>query len=153
MLRIAVLGNRFILIVGNWEIGQSALPHVGGVQSRNVTCMRSDNIAKNDDRCVKLVGAKPDISQSCNTQACSGCYYEAGKTYISWETDNYGTHDFPFYGTWVLFYEDGNQIYQTFLTDGQGTKWTVDINGCTYSFGDHVSGDIYSSIYKLCKSC
>ena len=153
---VRVSGEWRPLYTFSWETGawsECSATCGGGTQSRTVRAKRSDEQYFSDAIGIKFVGKKPDTSQTCNTHACSGCFYEEGKTYISWDTKNYGTSDYPFYGTWVYFYEDGNQIYQTFLTSGEGNDWTVDLNGCVYSFGDCVSCPGRNNIFKLCKSC
>lgn len=130
----------------------------GGTQTRTVRAKRSDGQYFSDAVGTRFAGEKPATSQACNTHDCvvSGCFYEEGRTYIYWLTKNWGTSDYPAYLTEVIFYEDGEIIYQTFLSTGQGTGWTVELNGCTYSFGDCVScpeSTREPHLYKLCKSC
>ena len=40
----------------------------GGTQSRTVTCMRNDGVAKPDEFCSGIT--KPTLTQTCNTQSC-----------------------------------------------------------------------------------
>lgn len=55
----------------------------GGSQTRTVTCSRSDGTTQNDDNCTRLVGTKPITQQSCNTQSCNECQYNANTYYWS----------------------------------------------------------------------
>lgn len=127
----------------------------GGIQIRNNRCKRSDGQYYDEAICTRFIGEQPELRQICNTHDCvmSECLYEANMTYISWVTRNYGTSDFPTYGTEVNFYESGSNIYTTFLFSGEGTDRNVDINECKYYFGDCVSCPGKNNIYKLCKIC
>ena len=65
---------RYSWSIGSW--GGCSVTCGGGVQSRSVTCLRSnDNVTVVDGICGALVGAKPAVSQSCNTQSCVSCRY------------------------------------------------------------------------------
>ena len=153
---VRVSGEWRPLYTFSWEAGawsSCSASCGGGTQTRDVKCRRSDGQYFSDAVGARFAGEKPAVSQPCNTQACSGCFYEAGRTYIHWVTTNYGTSSYPVYLTDVIFYENGETIYRTFLSSGEGTGWTVELDGCVYSFGDCVSCPGRDNVYKLCKSC
>jgi hypothetical protein len=64
-------------------------PCGGGTQIRTVTCVRNDNVTKQDIFCSHL-GNKPIVMQVCNTQSCAPT-----ELYFVWSSDGYG------YGVWT----------------------------------------------------
>lgn len=75
---------------GDWGVCSASCG--GGVQSRNVSCVRNDNANATDDQCLAN-DAKPAIEQSCNTQSCTTpvngqCGAANGQKFISAPVNN-----------------------------------------------------------------
>lgn len=88
-----VIGNMWVNINGVWHAlfsyywsvggwGGCSATCGGGVQYRDVVCMRNDGWNGGwEGYCTTYVGAKPATSQACNTHSCVSCGYSGPTCY------------------------------------------------------------------------
>ena len=124
--------------MGNWS-GCSATCG-GGVQTRQVTCVRehagesnhgSDWMDVADTFCTRSGLAKPATSQGCNTQPCTECRYT-----VTTGADNYGTcydTSIKITNAWTTVRGEGFFAHSSasITWDGASVGSTLDFNATT----------------------
>ncbi|MCF7815915.1 MAG: hypothetical protein K9M10_02900 [Candidatus Pacebacteria bacterium] len=90
--------NSYSWVSSSW--GACSLSCGSGTQNRTVSCQRDDGLVVDDSSCL---GAKPALSQSCNTQSC--CNSISPTIIFSNRTANgYGTG----FGVWTMIEKSCN---------------------------------------------